>query len=78
MQNKAVLIGFDIGGTKVAVSLGDFTGKIYGGARIENNDSYPEEVIPQMLSEAKRLVSEHGFAMADVAAAGISSPGSAD
>lgn len=78
MQNKAVLIGFDIGGTKVAVSLGDFTGKIYGGARIENNDSYPEEVIPQMISEAKRLVSEHGFTMADVAAAGISSPGSAD
>ena len=78
MKNDALLIGFDIGGTKLAISLGLSSGEILGQARIENVDSYPEVIIPEMISEAKRLVSEAGKEMADVAAFGISSPGPAD
>ena len=78
MEKDTLLIGFDIGGTKLAISLGFASGEILGQARIENVDSYPEKVIPEMIAEAKRLVSKAGRTMADVAAFGISSPGSAD
>lgn len=78
MKKDTLLLGFDIGGTKVAVSLGDAAGKIHASARIDNVDTRPGDVIPLMISEARRLVDEAGSSLDKVGAFGISSPGSAD
>ncbi len=78
MKKDTLLLGFDIGGTKIALCLGDAQGNIFGQTRIENNDTYPEDVVPQMIAEAKRIVAEAGFTMAQVGAFGISSPGASD
>ncbi len=78
MNKEVLLIGFDIGGTKIAVCLGDSNGKMYSNARIDNVNTLPEETVPKMISEAKRLVAEAGFTMDQIAALGISCPGAAD
>lgn len=74
----ALLLGFDIGGTKIGIGLGDQTGKLYGTCRRDNRNTDPAEVLPWMVSEAKRLVSEAGLTMDKVDAFGISAPFPAD
>ncbi len=72
------LLGYDIGGTKIAVSFGTSAGRIYGSDRIENKNTRPEEILPVMAEIGRRLVAEAGLSMADVAAFGVSSPSPAD
>ena len=74
----AILLGFDIGGTKLGIGLGDNSGKLLGTCRRDNRDTDPAEVLPWMVNEAKRLVSEAGLKISDVAAFGISAPFPAD
>ena len=78
MAEKRVLLGFDVGGTKIGIGLGTEDGKILGSCRIPNVDTYPEDILPQMVSESKRLVSEAGLEMSQVSAFGISVPFPAD
>ena len=78
MSQEKMVLGFDVGGTKIGIGLGGADGRLAGKARIENLNTYPEEVLPKMVSEAKRLVAEVGLSMADVAAFGISAPFPAD
>ncbi|MGE4300966.1 MAG: ROK family protein [Victivallaceae bacterium] len=78
MKKDTALLGFDIGGTKIAISLGTPDGKLLGSARIDNVDTYPDDIIPKMISEAKRLIREAGIAPGGVGAFGISSPGPSD
>lgn len=74
----ALMIGFDIGGTKIGIGLGDCSGKLLGTVRRDNRNTDPAEVLPWMAKEAKRLVSEAGLKMSDIAAFGISAPFPAD
>ncbi|MDR0931872.1 MAG: ROK family protein [Victivallales bacterium] len=78
MVREQIVLGFDVGGTKLGIGLGSSEGKILGKARIENVDTYPEDILPQMVSEAKRLVAEAKLTMGDIAAFGISAPFPAD
>lgn len=74
----AVLLGFDIGGTKLGIGLGTEKGEILGSARRDNRNTDPNEILPWMVSESRRLVSEAGLKLSDVAAFGISAPFPAD
>ena len=74
----SLLLGFDIGGTKIGIGLGDHTGKLYGTSRRDNRNTDPAEVLPWMANEAKRLVEEAGMKLSDIAAFGISAPFPAD
>ena len=74
----AVLLGFDIGGTKIGIGLGDDTGRLLGSARRDNRNTDPAEVLPYLAAEARRLVKEAGLTMPQVAAFGISAPFPAD
>ena len=74
----AIVLGFDIGGTKLGIGLGDTSGKLLGNCRRDNRNTDPAEVLPWMANEAKRLVSEAGLTMQQVAAFGISAPFPAD
>ena len=73
-----LLLGFDIGGTKIGIGLGDENGKLLDQRRIPNIDTDPGEILPQMLRDARELAAEAGVKVADIAAFGISAPFPAD
>ena len=73
-----VMLGFDIGGTKLGIGLGDHTGKLLGTVRRDNRNTDPAKILPWMVAESKRLAAEAGLKMSDVAAFGISAPFPAD
>lgn len=77
MGNEIVL-GFDIGGTKIGVGLVSADGKILGSRRIENKDTYPDDILPQLVTAAKEIVQENQMTLQEVAGFGISAPGPAD
>ena len=74
----AVFLGFDIGGTKLGIGLGNEKGEIFGKARLDNRNTDPAEVLPWMVKTSFQLVSDAGLKMSDVAAFGISAPFPAD
>ena len=73
-----LLLGFDIGGTKIGIGLGDENGKLLGQRRIDNIDTDPGVILPRMLADARELAAEAKVAIADIAAFGISAPFPAD
>ncbi len=75
--NKAYL-GFDIGGTKIAVCIGSGDGKIVASERIVNAEREPGDVMDQMVSAAKGLMSSQGITDKDISAIGIGAPGPLD
>jgi len=77
-MNEEIVLGFDIGGTKIGVGLVSTDGKILGSRRIENKDTYPEDILPQLVTAAKEIVQENQLKLTDVAGFGISAPGPAD
>ncbi|MBR4662760.1 MAG: ROK family protein, partial [Lentisphaeria bacterium] len=77
-MNEEIVLGFDIGGTKIGVGLVSTGGKILGSRRIENKDTYPEDILPQLVTAAKEIVQENQLKLTDVAGFGISAPGPAD
>ncbi len=78
MKDYFTVLGYDIGGTKLGVGLVRSDGKLLGQARIENKDTRPEEILPQMVSEGLRLITDSGLTKNDVRAIGISAPCPAD
>jgi glucokinase len=74
-----LLLGIDIGGTKLALSLGDENGKILQRFRRPTDPSgRPEDDIARMADDARRLLGEVGVAREEVTAIGISAPGPVD
>ncbi|OGV52185.1 MAG: hypothetical protein A2X49_05935 [Lentisphaerae bacterium GWF2_52_8] len=78
MDTSFPVLGFDIGGTKIAVCLGDSKGKILGAKRVVNKDRGPDEVIPELVSTGKELLSKAGLKGSDLRAIGIGSPAPMD
>ncbi len=78
MQKVITVLGYDIGGTKIAASLGQSDGKMLASRRIDNLDTRPEDILPQLAQAARDMVAEAGITMEDVAAVGIDSPSPAD
>ncbi|MGN0870431.1 MAG: ROK family protein [Victivallales bacterium] len=78
MAENEIILGYDVGGTKLGIGLASSNGKILGKDRIENKDTYPEDILPQMAEKGRRLVAAAGLKMSDVKGFGISAPGPAD
>ncbi len=78
MQNNFPVLGYDIGGTKIAVSLGTSDGKILGSKRINNKDRLPDEVLPELVAFGKELLEDAGIDKKDLRAIGIDSPAPMD
>ncbi len=78
MATKKYVLGFDVGGTKIGVGFGSDDGVLLGKGRIENVDTYPADILPQMVETARRLVRDAGFEMKQVSAFGVSAPFPAD
>ena len=77
-MNDRIVLGFDIGGTKIGVGLVSERGKILGSRRIANRDTRPEDILPQLVAAAGEIVKENGLTLNEVAGFGISAPGPAD
>ena len=77
-MNKEIVLGFDIGGTKIGVGLVSTDGKILGSRRIENKDTYPDDILPQLVKAAQEITAENNMKVTDTAGFGISAPGPAD
>lgn len=72
------VIGIDIGGTKIAVSLGTEDGRILRSRRLDNKNTSPDEMLPKLTLTARELLSEEGLSASDVEAVGIGSPSPID
>jgi glucokinase len=76
---EPVILGLDIGGTKVAVCVGDAHGRILASERVEGATQRDyAEALPGLVDVARRLVTRCGLDMSAVAACGVSAPGPLD
>lgn len=73
-----LLLGIDIGGTKIGIGLGRESGKIINSSYRDNRDTDPAEILPWIVGEAGRLAADAGVKISDIAAFGISAPFPAD
>lgn len=78
MSAKKVL-GFDVGGTKIAICLADDQGNVIASGRIPSGAQAPyEQVLPMLVDETKSLVASQGLKMSDIACCGVAAPGPLD
>ncbi len=78
-SNDGAVLGYDIGGTKVAVCVADCDGVIRADERLASGAlSEYGDVLPQMAAAGKRVVAEAGFTLDDIRAVGICAPGPLD
>ena len=75
---EKVLLGYDIGGTKIGIGLVTESGRLLGKRRVENKDTDPEEILPLLAETGKALAAESSLDVSDLAGFGISAPGPAD
>ncbi len=68
------VLGIDIGGTKVALCLATSDGSILGKSRVANIDSDSDVILPQIVTEARRLLQANGLTTGELGAIGICSP----
>jgi glucokinase len=74
-----LLVGIDIGGTKIAVSAGDLAGRVTAHTRRPTAGSGdPRQDVAAIADDVRRVVAESGRQLADVAAIGVSAPGPLD
>ncbi len=73
------VLGYDIGGTKIAVCVADSTGKILASDRIPSGAARNyDEVLPEMVELGKRVVQNANLQLSDLRACGICAPGPLD
>ena len=72
------VLGFDIGGTKIACCLAMSDGTILASARVDNRDRAPSAVLPEIAAAGRKLLTEAHIDPASLRAIGIGSPSPLD
>ena len=78
MKEVFPVLGFDVGGTKIAVCLADSAGTVLGSARIGTKDRHPDQVLPEIVSAGMDLLDQAGIKSHQLHAIGIGAPGPID
>ena len=78
MAKPFPILGFDVGGTKVAVSLVLSDGTLVSSIRVPNKEREPDDVLPAMVSAGKSLLADAGLAREDLKAVGVCTPSPLD
>jgi len=79
MKKVFPVLGFDIGGTKIAVCVADAHGRILASERLVGGTQQPyAKTLPQLITIGRRLVNKAGYDLKDIRACGISAPGPLD
>ena len=74
MNKPFPVLGFDIGGTKIAICLAMSDGTVVASGRVDNKMKKPDEVLPQVVAEGERILASAGVTKQQLRAIGISSP----
>ncbi|MBF5060241.1 ROK family protein [Candidatus Neptunochlamydia vexilliferae] len=70
------LLGIDIGGTKVALCLGDAEGNIIADKRIATTSlGGPDQALPKLVEEVGHLLRDHNRELEEIRAIGLTVPG---
>lgn len=69
------LLGIDIGGTKIALSIGNEKGEVRVGERFPTDAADPEATLTRAVDIAEKLVLQAGLTVDQIDTIGISSPG---
>lgn len=72
------LLGFDIGGTKIAVCLANSDGTILGSKRLKNENKESDKALEEMLEAGYELLDENKIEKKYLRAIGIGSPAPMD
>ena len=78
METPFPILGFDVGGTKVAVSLVLSNGTLIASSRVPNKERNPDDVLPAMVSAGKSLLADAGIPREDLKAVGVCTPSPLD
>lgn len=78
MADKKYILGFDIGGTKIAPCLGTDEGEILASKRIDNKERHPDDVLPEVINAGMELLAEANLKPENLSAIGIGAPGPMD
>lgn len=78
MRESFPVLGFDIGGTKIAVCLGSSDGKILGSERVTSKGRGPDEVLPELVAIGRKLLKDAAIPSEKLKAIGISAPAPMD
>jgi len=78
MTDSKYILGFDIGGTKIASCLGTDAGEILGSKRIDNKFKHPDQAMPELIAEGMQLLKDAGISPADLCAIGVGAPAPMD
>ena len=61
MDKTFPVLGFDIGGTKIAVCLAMSDGRILGEGRVDNRMRKPADVLPDLVKTGEKLLADAGL-----------------
>ena len=79
MADDLKVLGYDVGGTKVAVCVADARGNILAHDRVPSGAVRDyTEVLPEMIETGQKVVAAAGLEMSDIRACGICAPGPLD
>ena len=79
MDSRNRLLGIDIGGTKIAVCVGNREGSILASDRLHGAAQRPyDEILPELVGMCRKVVRETGCTLEEVSVCGISTPGPID
>ncbi len=79
MMDDKYFLGFDIGGSKIAVCVGNSRGQILAADRVEGGTSEPYTVVlPRLLALGDELIRQAGLKPRQIHSCGISAPGPLD
>ncbi len=78
MAKPFPILGFDVGGTKVAVSLVLSDGTLVASSRVPNKEREPDDVLPAMVSAGKSLLADAGIPREELKAVGVCTPSPLD
>ncbi len=79
MPDDIKVLGYDVGGTKVAVCVADGNGNILAHDRVPSGATRAyDEVLPEMIEVGRRVVAAAGLELNDIRACGICAPGPLD
>ena len=78
MTKPFPVMGFDIGGTKIAICLCMSDGTLIGSSRVSNHERAPEDVLPELVAAGKKLLEDAGIPASELRAIGIGSPSPMD
>jgi len=75
-EEKKYILGFDIGGTKIAICVADDQGNILSSDRLKGGTRQDyETVLPQLMELARKTVRNAGLKVTDIVVTGLSCPG---